>query len=47
VGAVVFYLKGEEAARGRFGDAGVVGEVGVSVGGDGWPGVGGCLWGRG
>ena len=47
VGAVVFYLKGEEAARGRFGDAGVVGEVGISVGGDGGSGVGCCLWGCG
>jgi hypothetical protein len=47
VGSVVFYLGGEETARGRLGVAGVVGEVGVSVGGDRRSGVGGYLRGCG
>ena len=47
MGPVVFYLKGKEAGGGGLGDAGVVGEVGVFVGGDGGSRVSCCLWGCG
>lgn len=39
-GGVVLDLAGEETAGGRLGDAGVVGEVDVALGRNGWAGVG-------
>ena len=47
VGAVVRDLEGEETGGRGLGDAGVVGEVGVFVGGDGGSRVSCCLWGCG